>query len=57
MIISLYTMGTAEELYNDEKKTVVVKDDIGQDASVGEYTDYQPTPEEERRLLWKLDML
>ncbi|KAG2412972.1 hypothetical protein HFD88_010531 [Aspergillus terreus] len=49
-------MGTAEELYNEEKKTVVVKDEIGQDASVGEYTDYQPTPEEERRLLWKLDM-
>jgi hypothetical protein len=50
-------MGTAEELYNDEKKAVVVKDEIGQDASVGEYTDYQPTPEGERRLLWKLDML
>jgi hypothetical protein len=50
-------MSTAEEAYNYEKKTVDVKDEIGQDASVAEYTDYQPTPEEERRLLWKLDLL
>jgi hypothetical protein len=48
-------MGTAQEPYNDEKKTVDAKDEISQDASVGEYTDF--TPEEERRVLWKLDLL
>ncbi|GLI77810.1 hypothetical protein PoHVEF18_006104 [Penicillium ochrochloron] len=47
-------MGTAQEPYNDEKKTVDAKDEISQDASVGEYTDF--TPEEERRVLWKLDL-
>jgi hypothetical protein len=48
-------MSTAQEPYNDEKKRVDVKDEINQDASVGEYTDF--TPEEERRVLWKLDLL
>lgn len=50
-------MGTAQEPYTYDNKTVDSKDEIGQDASVGEYADYQPTPEEERRLLWKLDLL
>ena len=50
-------MGTAQEPYKYDEKTVNTTDEIGQDASVGEYTDYQPSPEEERRLLWKLDLL
>ncbi|KAF3400120.1 hypothetical protein F1880_008158 [Penicillium rolfsii] len=48
-------MGTGQMPYTEDKKHDV-KDEVIQDASVGEYTDYQPTPEEERRLLWKLDL-
>ncbi|KAJ5937650.1 hypothetical protein N7454_003992 [Penicillium verhagenii] len=39
----------------DEKTSYV--DEIGQDASVGEVVElYEASPEEERRLLWKLDL-
>lgn len=50
-------MGTAQEPYKYDEKDGDVADEIGQDTIVGEYTDYQPSPEEERRLLWKLDLL
>lgn len=39
----------------DEKTSYV--DETGQDASVGEVIEYHASPEEERRLLWKLDLL
>lgn len=50
-------MGTSQEPYMYDEKTVNSTDETGQDASVGECIDYQASPEEERRLLWKLDLL
>lgn len=50
-------MGTAQTPYTYDEKTVNATDETGQDVIVGEHTDYQPSPEEERRLLWKLDLL
>ncbi|OOQ82045.1 MFS transporter [Penicillium brasilianum] len=49
-------MGTAQTPYTYDEKAVNATDETGQDVIVGEHTDYQPSPEEERRLLWKLDL-
>ncbi|CAI7645495.1 unnamed protein product [Penicillium pancosmium] len=49
-------MGTAQEPYKGDEKTADTIDETVQDASVGEYSDYQASPEVERRLLWKLDL-
>jgi len=40
-----------------DEKTSYVDNEIGQDASVGEVVEYHASPEEERRLLRKLDLL
>lgn len=50
-------MGTMQEPYKCDEKTADATNETLQDASVGEYTDYQASPEVERRLLWKLDLL
>ncbi|KAJ5798703.1 uncharacterized protein N7503_006208 [Penicillium pulvis] len=39
-----------------DEKASYVDHEIGQDASVGEVVEYHASPEEERRLLWKLDL-
>lgn len=41
--------------YNE--KGPYVANEISQDASIGEFLEYQASPEEERRLLRKLDLL
>jgi hypothetical protein len=50
-------MGTAQTPYTYDEKTVNATDETGQEVMVGEHADYQISPEEERRLLWKLDLL
>lgn len=40
-----------------DEKASYVDNEIGQDASLGEVAEYHASPEEERRLLRKLDLL
>ncbi|KAJ5963102.1 hypothetical protein N7481_013407 [Penicillium waksmanii] len=49
-------MGTVQEPYKYDEKGGDTTEETQLDASVGEYTDYQASPEDERRLLWKLDL-
>ncbi|KAB8249361.1 major facilitator superfamily domain-containing protein [Aspergillus flavus] len=50
-------MGTEKEPHNDDEKAVYATQETEQDLSTGECTDFQVSPEAERRLLWKLDLL
>lgn len=54
---SAVKMGTEKEPHNDDEKAVYATQETEQDLSTGECTDFQVSPEAERRLLWKLDLL
>jgi hypothetical protein len=50
-------MSKTQEPSGYDEKTAYIDNEIGPDASVGEVAEYHASPEEERRLLWKLDLL
>ncbi|KAE8416404.1 major facilitator superfamily domain-containing protein [Aspergillus pseudocaelatus] len=50
-------MNAEKEPHNDDEKAVHATQETEQDLSTGECTVFQMSPEAERRLLWKLDIL
>ena len=48
---------TQQDLSGQSEKMTYVADETSKDAGIGELLEYHASPEEERRLLLKLDLL